>query len=456
MAILQIKSGNQDLSFVIQKNPANPLTVKNNKNGVLFGYFPNVNGILQTNQYIIYFVDASDSVSYKVHENEQFEYLTASKYNNARFINDAIQEMLHSAREGKGDSLQYDSVTEQEITINVVETQYKTIDIFRRHFTEIEILHEEISINNYRLSFKSVSTLNYLLKIVNLFSMFAALNSDDFIYVEDSICGKYVRLIEEVDAPYFIRYLMKVRMLREGKRFDMFKEQLESSKAHNISMQRGDTHVMRIDWIKNQLLNKIESIENNTRKTSLELKEDLPIIDIGTGIDFRYLKIFAPILQEKGLTYYAIERDPDAIARINAGLKNRNLEDTVELFDSIESFLEYKKEYLSNQKFNIICTEVLEHNEFEEAKTIVKNICKNINYDKFIITVPNKEFNQFYGIADNQFRHDDHKWEANINDISEIANLHNTCKTIALIGDTVDNISVTYGLILSNEYNDKF
>src|SRR6185312_4836680 len=172
MAIISIKSSNKDLSFVIQKNPSSGLFTKTLKNGMLFGYYPVIDGVQATDQYIIHFKDASDNISYKRHPDEQFEYLNSSKYNDARFINDAIQNVLHSARESKGDSATYDTVADQKLFVNLCETEFKTIDIFQRYFPEVRITAEEISRDNYRLTFESTSTLSYLMKVVNLFSIF--------------------------------------------------------------------------------------------------------------------------------------------------------------------------------------------------------------------------------------------------------------------------------------------
>lgn len=427
MAILSIKSGNNNLSFVIQKNPASGLFSKSLKNGMLFAYYPIRDGKQSTNEYFIHFKDASDNVSYKRHPDEQFEYLNSSKYNDARFINDAIQSVLHSARESKGDSLEYDVVAEQEVYVNLCETEFKTIDIFQRYFDNVKIAYKEVSKDNFELTFSSTSTLSYLLKVVNLFSIFATLNSPTYNYFTDDLIAKYVRIANDVDAPYFIKYLIKIRMCRSDNKFNNFKADLESSDRYKIAMTPGDTHQARIDWIKTII------------------QKDKAIIDIGSGIDFRYLKLFAPGLQSKGLQYFAIERDPDALARIKAGLKNRDLEDTVEVFESLDEFILYKNTFLGDQKFDVICTEVLEHNEFNEAKSLVKKVHEQIAYENFIMTVPNAGFNKFYGI--DGFRHDDHKWEAEAGDILKLIPMD---KNLSLhnVGDVVDDIPVTFGMLL--------
>ncbi len=434
MALMQIKSGNKDLSFVLQKNPASGMFLKSLKQGMLFAWFPN--GSVQ--DYVIHFKDASDQITYKIHPDESFEYLNASKYNDARFINDAIQEVMHAAREGKGDSATYDVPCNHMVTVNLVNTDFKTIDIFRRYFPQIEMLSEQVSKNNYKLKFTSQEKmkLQYMLQVINLFGIFAQLNSPTYSYLTEDLVKKYVRIANEIDAPYFIRYLIKMRMCRSLNTFNNVKEDLERNSLATIEMQHGDTHQMRIDWVKTML------------------DEELSIVDIGTGIDYRYLKSYAPKLQEKGLMYYAIEIDLDARERIKAGLRNRNLEDAVMLFESIEEFVAYNNEYLTKEKLNVLCTEVLEHNEFSAAKKIMKTVCKNVNYENFIITVPNKNFNQFYGI--DGFRHDDHKWEATADDLTMLVVATESLVDCTLhnVGDKVNGIPVTYGMVITKMNQD--
>lgn len=431
MAIFTIKSGNKDLSFVIKKNPESGIFLKSLKNGMLFSWFPKGS----TSDYIIYFKDASDKITYKVHPDESFEYLNASKYNDARFIADVIQNILHTAREGNENTEKYDVPSNHMITINLVNTDFKTIDIFKRHFSEVEIRYEKISKDNFNISFTTEykMRLQHLLRIVNLFGIFAQLNSPTYSYLTEDLIEKYIRIANEIDAPYFIRYLIKMRMCRSLNVFNSVKTDLEKSNKNIITLKYGDTHTMRINWVKEILDDK------------------LSIIDIGTGRDYQYLRQYASKLDENNLTYYAIERDADARERIKAGIRNKNLETCVEVYESLEEFLLYHNEYLKNEKFNVLCTEVLEHNEFSQAKKIMKKVCKNIDFENFVITVPNKNFNQFYCIENESFRHDDHKWEATGVELEGLvrATESNVNAELFNVGDIVDGIPTTYGLLLT-------
>lgn len=429
MAIMIIKSDNEKLSYALQKNPATGLLMKKHKQGCLFAYFPIVEGKTDEQTYVVYFKDSSEEISYKEHVDMSFEYLNNSKYNNARFVNDAIQELFYFTREN---DLAEDVPAKCSIEINLLETHFKTIDIFQRYFPAVSITHKQVSDNNYNIKFTSVGemTMKDMFLTVNLFGIFASLNSSDYIYITQDLVRKYIRIANDINAPYFIKYLIKIRMCRSEKNFFEFKEELEKSATEEIKMLFGDTHQMRISWIKEML----DSPANS-------------IVDIGTGIDFRYLKIFAPILKTLDKKYYAIERDEDAIARIKAGIKNRALEDVVMVFESLDEFISYNQTYLNGEKFDVICTEVLEHNEKEQAKKIVNKVIKNIDFDKFIVTVPNEDFNKYYGLVG--FRHDDHKWEAKEADLHAI--MPKAKSQIYAVGDMVDGVPVSFGVVVKND-----
>jgi len=267
-----------------------------------------------------------------------------------------------------------------------------------------------------------------------LFAIFATLNSDDYTYVTDELVNKYVRISNILDVPYFVKYLLKVRMARSENRFNLIKPELDKSLKWKFEFNFGDTHEMRIAWV----------------KTKVDLS--LPIVDIGSGIDFKYIKAYATKIGEAGKKYYAIERDLDARERIKAAVKSRGWVDFVEVFESLDEFFDYYKVTMPNERVNVICTEVLEHNEFNDARKIAASVVENINFDKFVITLPNAPFNVFYGIAG--FRHGDHKWEADARKIENLeAAMFNYMKTPVMIlqepvGDLVNDIPVTIGLVV--------
>ena len=433
MGFIQMKSDNPGFSMILRKNPNSGLQLKKSEREGLFMFWFSKNDSV----FNIYFIDPSDEVSYRKHDLAiESEYLNPSRYNNARIINDALSEVLNSARgkEEENDTVGFN----YSFIINLIETDFKTIDIFQRYYNlekeGIDISFEEIEKNNFKVTFNTKEkTLKHLLNVVNLFGLFASLNSEDYIYVDEHMVKKYVKLINVVDAPYFIRYLLKIRLIRSENKFLMVSNDLSKSSLFKYNFLYGDTHEMRIRYIKERL----------TFSKS--------VIDIGTGEDARYLKFIAAILAEKGLMYYSIEKDEEAREEIKRTIKNRLLEN-VELYESLDDFIEQNNTMIKTDTFEIVCTEVLEHNHQEEAKSILKKVINNIKFSLFISTVPNKEFNTFYGL-ESKMRHSDHKWEISKNDfqnwvLDEIPEVKKYSYSFEGIGDSVNNIQVSTSLIL--------
>jgi len=75
MAIVQIRSTNPQLSFLIKKNPNSGMILRSIRKGMAYGWYTDE----QT--FNVYFKDADNEVSYKQHEQENFEYLNVSRYN---------------------------------------------------------------------------------------------------------------------------------------------------------------------------------------------------------------------------------------------------------------------------------------------------------------------------------------------------------------------------------------
>lgn len=429
MAILNVKSSNPNLSFIIGKNPASGMHLKKIKKGVFYNWFRH-SGL----QYNIYFKDKIGEISFPSHPDASFEHGSAAKFNNARIYCDMFSDLLNDARikerEHDIEGFMY------QININLIYTQYKTIDIFKRYFTPLGIEFDCKTVvegtNNFKISLTTTTQkLNFLLSVANLFTMVASLNSDDYIFVTDDYVKKYIDMANFVNAPYFIKYLIKVRLLRSEKRFETLLPLLNDSKTHTFDILFGDTHEARINFIKQHIFG------NNS------------ILDIGSGIDFRYIKTFAKTVSSSKKSYFAVDSDENAQIKANKYFERENIENAF-TFADISDAISFVTN-MSNEPIDVLCTEVLEHNELLEAQSLVSDILANININKFIITVPNSEFNKHY--SDNQFRHDDHKWEVPFDNFKKIINecidplKHQV--VFHQVGDKVDNVSTSSGCIIT-------
>jgi len=431
MGYLQIKSTNKDFSYMLEKNPASKLQSKSVKKGLLHFWYSFDNTIIN-----VYFKDQSDEISYPEHPDAQFEYNNVSKFNSARLYSDIIQELFNKARDKD-----YQQDVEGEhysIFINLLYTKFKTIDIFQKYFTKFGIKFEYTEIvngtNNYRISISTnTQKLKYLLNVVNLFTMIASLNSDDYIYITDDFAEKYVEIANAIDAPYFIKYLIKVRMIRSFKRFEKLKPKLDKSNSHVFDIEFGDTHVSRIECVKKYIFG------NNS------------IVDIGSGVDYRYAKFLTYQTMENKKKYYAIDTDEEAIFKFNRFIQNNNIQFAT-ISNNIDKVIEDYEFDGTKELVDILCTEVLEHNSLTEAKALVIKALQKFNVNKFFITVPNVDFNIHY--EHEGFRHDDHKWEISFKDFQELINsclisFQNKYEVEFFpVGDKVDGVAVSSGCII--------
>ena len=143
--------------------------------------------------------------------------------------------------------------------------------------------------------------------------------------------------------------------------------------------------------------------------------------------------------------------DETLLERVRNNAVKREL-DNIFTYPSLESYIEDYDGELSD----VILTEVIEHMPLEEAGNLIKSICRNINFETLVITTPNQEFNKFYELNE-ELRHDDHKWEFGkeefkswISDILEEAEI-----SYVEIGDSVDGLSTTQGVIVKRIWNNR-
>lgn len=58
----------------------------------------------------------------------------------------------------------------------------------------------------------------------------------------------------------------------------------------------------------------------------------------------------------------------------------------------------------------MLITEVLEHMPKEDAVKLLDSVLAG-EFNKVVVTMPNKDFNRFYGLSDDEMRHPDHRYE---------------------------------------------
>ena len=417
MAIVQLKSTNPNFSFLIRKNPASGMLIRSIRKGFGYGWFKD------ENTYNVYFKDADNDISYKQHRDEKFEYMNVTRYVSPFAILNIINEYFDAPLKTKRDFDEADHYVNEFLILLVSIQNKKYIRFFREHFPDFELATEAKALNTYRVKVSTSKSVHELVNYVSLFCLFMALFSDEYMDVDEALIKKYLSIINTLDAPFYIRHLFGRNFLYTRDRFAKFKKELESTSRYDIRFQYGNTGVQRRDAIRKHLA------------------FDKPILDIGCGEGF-YAIPFAKNLGSR--LYYAVDINEDLLRVVERKAGKEELVNIL-TFNSIHAFLQHYE----GERVDVILTEVIEHMPVPEAEALIQTVLANVNFDQFIVTTPNREFNVFYELEG--FRNEDHKWEMTSDEfqkwLSELCgNGHEV--SFQPIGDSVNGISTTQGALI--------
>ncbi len=379
MALFQLQSDNPQLSFVLKKNPASGMQLRTLRKGVAFCWYSN-----EEQTYNVFFKDSDTEVSFKNHPDENFEYLNRTRYNSWQFVNLLSSELFSHLLSDKEISEDVNAQNEVRINACYFKDDYHMRQ-FANHFKDLNFDVERLAGDTYSLRISGKIVLQRLMSVVNLLAVLMVLQHDvEHLFLEDALIKKYLKLLKLTDAPYYIRYLFKLKLLGNNKRFKQHKALLED--GTNIRMAYGSTTNFRL----------------NLALQHLSL--DYPLVDIGCG-ELRFAKALAPKLGEQA--YFAIDIDEEIQARNKLYLEKKEM-DNVSLFSSLEEYLDQQ----TDGKKNVLITEVIEHMPMEDASLLLKKVLSDIQVNSLLITTPNADFNQFYALdPERPMRHHDHDWE---------------------------------------------
>ncbi|MGM9923399.1 MAG: class I SAM-dependent methyltransferase [Bacillus sp. (in: firmicutes)] len=412
MAIVRLASENPALSFVIKKNPHGGMALRSVRKGVACGWYTDE----QT--YNIFFKDGENDISFKQNHNEYFEYLNLSRYNTPLFPLNAVNEFFSHLlkKRDERDEPGY----RHAFSVNMVYMKgERYLEIFSRHFPLFKIEAVPLCKNNYRITIRTEESLQQLMQFSVLFFLFLAMMGKEHLDVPDELAGKYIDIMNELESPYFIRYLFVKNVIKEKRQFKKLRGALEQSSRYEMKFQYGNTAQQRKEAI--------EYLLPFTQE----------IVDVGCG-EGAYAIPFAQKLKEH--TYHAIDIDEEMLKQVRKKVKRKGIHN-VDTYASLASF----KDSYRQQKVNVLVTEVVEHMQVTEAEALIQEILQHINFDQMIITTPNREFNSYYELEG--FRHDDHKWEMTTDEfeqwIRKLAKGQQADVSFVPIGDCVNGIYTT-------------
>jgi len=429
MSLILLKSENPDLSYILQKNPeTTPLVVKSLRFGNLFGFYSKSDP--QT--FVIYFRDGDDEVSYKSHPDEEYEYLNPTRYNSSMFIFNSIKELLGHLENNRYKECSRDVAGyEHTVTVNMVHVGIpKYLEFFAKSIPGIEMTYEQLVGHEYRLTIKTKRTMHDMINYLSLLSVFLILiNDNEYLFIEEGLVDRFMKVMNNLDVEYYIRYLFKLRVINEKPSlFKQYKTDLEMSSRQKIVFKPGDTHEQRIQFVNDNL------------------KFMFNIVDVGCG-EGRYTIPFS----KKVAHVHAIDIDPEVREGLAKTIKRKCVEN-VTIYDSIDTFINSVDE---THPFDVVCSEVIEHLEFDAVEEFMASLFKIGEAQRIVITTPNSDFNKFYALQG--FRHADHKFEFNEIDfknfVIDFVGKYGIAKKYGFefhgVGDSVNGIHVSQAVIFT-------
>lgn len=420
MALLKLSSTNPEFSFIIAKNPTGLPLIKSIRKGYVIGWYSS------NDTYSLWFKDGNDEISFKDYAEQEFEHVSTNKYESSMAYASMIKECFYSAM--KTDNPKDGEGFTHTLEINQLRCKNQNyLKIFEKYHDHLTIDSVNIVGKSWNVKMTSTSSISDFLNLVSLFLLFTAVVNDEHIYIDDEMVSRYTNSIKRLDSPYFIRYIFKSRILEGRNIFKKYKEVLESSETNKIALSFGDTQIARKDFV----------------ASNIDLKLDL--VDIGCG-EGSHILYNAKKFIENETEIHAIDRDPEVLSIVKSRCATRNY-DNVNFYSSIDEFLDNLDD---SRNYQIVLSEVIEHNELSELTPLMEKIRSIPRVQKIIITTPNKDFNVNYAMED-EYRHHDHKWEMNGEEFTEtvksifgddwIVDLHQ-------VGDIVNGVSPTSGCVV--------
>lgn len=376
--IINIKSKNEYLLDILNKNPNTDLGLylKQLRNGVLAG------NALSVHEYEVIFQDTK--YSYAGDITNQLDFCSHSF---PGVILNAGTELFSHLFKSPDQVIPWlkktiGEVDNEECTITVP-TLYINSSWVRdgefllgRYIRGITLSHKVGY--NYTLSITRNSVYEAF-NLLMLVALFVQLTNKwgPYTYKQDDFVEKYVKILTNIcGVPYFIFYLFAKRCIKSDTQFSRFKEIFEEYlKPLNVKLKFDSLYDERKKFVHKQLGN------------------DLTVVDVGCG-ELNYYKYFRNRRFEKD--YWAVDTEESVKLDVEKwGMSNLHYADSISSCQLTE-------------RVNVIVSEVLEHNEEEDAIALLNSVLE-LNFNKIVITVPNRAFNKYYLLEG--FRHDDHKWE---------------------------------------------
>lgn len=417
MALLDIYSANPEFSFVLEKNPATQAAAnapfsKSLRKGMVHGWF------VQEGQFRLWFQDATNEVSF-AWQDTQYEYLDQTRYASPYAPLAMVSELLASAL--KTPSAKDTPAATKVVAQAMFLPRPGLATLFARHLENngVRLAAEPLAEKLYRVTIDTERGVRVALSVLAVFCLLEAL-ADRNIYVDTNTAAlqKYIRALNTIEAPYFMRYLFIRDAVESPEQFRVLAADLQ---LPGMVLNYGNTQAHRWAALRNYLAG-----------------GDC-LVDIGAGEGY-YERLAGP----RYAAVVAYERDVELRTRTADKLAEKGV-----------THVQWEAEFTDQpipEGAHVLLTEVIEHQPMARSEALLAQLAAS-PAERVLITAPNKAFNAHYGLADDEMRHDDHHFEP---DAEGFASLIRTAFepagwTLAIsgIGDMVDGTPASWLAVAS-------
>lgn len=441
----QIDHVDIDLSFELSKHPRSGLQAQPLREGTLYGFYSR-----KGQKYNLFFQDHPLKSSYSSLENSDIEYNDLNRYVDPYLYLTMLDKGISVKATEKNTHLtnniyKLKIVSLQVSRINILESLKRDLADSSKIEIQTKLLAGTVDIFEVHFTGKDTNLFTFL-QNVKIFLLLVIPDRRDDAALDDAQIIKYLQHISNLDLSYQLRHRFKVNYLTPSL-FARYLQVLNESSKHKTlyKFTFGSNGHQRKEFI----LEQVKRVISNQKTYS--------ILDIGAGVSL-YFKPVHKILQKEAervsrdFNYYAIDKDEEVLEDFKDKL-NRNKLTNVTCFQSLEAFVaSNSKESKNKEPLIVLLSEVIEHNSIENSKQIFA-LLSQLNVAVIIMTTPNRDFNKYYNLEQNALRDVDHVYEFNKEELSTF------CKELLLdysileVGDAVDEISTTFGVVLTPKQN---
>lgn len=415
--LFTVGSTNPNFSYIIQKNPntiresSTPFT-RSLKKGKIYGWFTN----LDNSEFRLWFKDSETEVSFS--DTHEIEYIDKTRYSHPYGVFQIISDTLRAAYHGdperdvEGYSAYAESIIRSKGYLLLSKFGYPGLTI------------TPLISDYYHIRVSSSTVKDVLVKFLVICIITAIHNDDLYISLKKDSILRFIKLINESHAPYLVRATFLTKFITNPDFFNHLKVE-NFIDTPEMEFQFGNAQLQRLEVVSKALLQKDKS----------EI-----LIDIGCGELYHSKK-----LSTEYEVVHAYDKDKEVVEKNLRKLKTLDFGDNIRCINQevTPSFILENTSLIEGS--DVILIETLEHLEIEKAKILLKAIIE-VKPNRIVITVPNREFNKNFNFDESDFRHPDHKWEPNKDELIKFlgdAGVPKSSYTIEDVGNKVNGQPIT-------------